>query len=208
MCALRTDIERMPHGDETLIIDNGLNLSRGQQARINLARAIYKDTDIYLLDDPLSALDGNVSRFIFNNCIKEYLKNKICVIVTHQRHHLKDVDKIIYLRDGKVLIEGTYDMITSSNYAEELLKNQIDLDNVNEEEILIDDSNVDVTEIDQLLTKRIVFKENQKMGKVDFAMYKTYFESAKKPFLLLIIIILFLVAQGSASYFDYFITRW
>lgn len=74
VCALERDFELLSHGDETIVGDRGMNLSGGQKARINLARAVYKTADIYLLDDPLSAVDVNVGNHIFEKCLKEFLK--------------------------------------------------------------------------------------------------------------------------------------
>lgn len=71
-------------GENTVIGERGVNISGGQKARISLARAIYSDADIYLLDDPLSAVDPEVAGKIFNECIVEHLKDKIVVLVTHQ----------------------------------------------------------------------------------------------------------------------------
>lgn len=74
ICALERDLELFPHGDETIVGDRGISLSGGQKSRINLARAVYKKADIYLLDDPLSSVDAHVGKHIFEKCIKEFLK--------------------------------------------------------------------------------------------------------------------------------------
>lgn len=74
VCALERDLEILPHGDYTLVGERGVSLSGGQRARISLARAIYREADIYLLDDPLSAVDTHVGKHIFENCIKDFLK--------------------------------------------------------------------------------------------------------------------------------------
>lgn len=74
VCQMESDIDSFSHGDHTIVGERGINLSGGQRARINLARAIYKDADIYLLDDPLSAVDSHVSRRLVDKCICGYLK--------------------------------------------------------------------------------------------------------------------------------------
>ena len=68
-----SDFNTLTHGDETIVGDRGINLSGGQKARIALARSAYSDSDLYLLDDPLSAVDANVRLQLFNNCIKGLL---------------------------------------------------------------------------------------------------------------------------------------
>ena len=82
-CCLQTDLEMMPAGDETEIGEKGINLSGGQKQRVNLARAVYSNTDVYLLDDPLSAVDANVGKSIFDLVIgpNGILKNKVKLIV-------------------------------------------------------------------------------------------------------------------------------
>lgn len=76
-------------------------LSGGQKSRINLARAVYRRADIYLLDDPLSAVDTAVGKFIFNNCIKNFLRDKICILVTHQEQYINASDCTIFIQNGK-----------------------------------------------------------------------------------------------------------
>src|SRR6266487_2932521 len=101
--ALRRDIELFPYGDNTLVGEKGVTLSGGQRARINLARALYHEADIYLLDDPLSAVDANVARHIFEKCILGYLKSKTTILVTHQLQFIKHATKILVLDQGQCL---------------------------------------------------------------------------------------------------------
>jgi len=74
ICQLMPDFDLFKQGDLTQVSDKGANLSGGQKTRINIARAVYSDSDIYLFDDPLSALDSHVGEAIFNGLIKDYLK--------------------------------------------------------------------------------------------------------------------------------------
>ncbi|XP_067134117.1 ATP-binding cassette sub-family C member 4-like, partial [Centruroides vittatus] len=108
LSALDKDINDFPDNDSTLVGERGTKLSGGQKARINLARALYLDADIIVLDDPLSAVDPPVAKHIFHKCIMQYLKNKIRIIATHQVQFLKQADKIILLEKGKCLAIGTY----------------------------------------------------------------------------------------------------
>uniref|UniRef100_A0A4W6CXA6 ATP-binding cassette, sub-family C (CFTR/MRP), member 4 n=1 Tax=Lates calcarifer TaxID=8187 RepID=A0A4W6CXA6_LATCA len=98
-CALKKDLELLPYGDLTLIGDRGATLSGGQKARLNLARAVYQEADIYLLDDPLSAVDAEVGKHLFEQCICGLLRNKCRILVTHQLQHLKAADQIVVLKE-------------------------------------------------------------------------------------------------------------
>jgi ABC-type multidrug transport system fused ATPase/permease subunit len=115
VAAMEDDLKILQGGLMCEIGERGINLSGGQKARACLARAVYNDADIYLLDDPLSAVDAHVGEHIFHKCIKEELKNKTVLLVTHHLHVLPQCDKIVILNDdGSILIAGTYDEIMNS----------------------------------------------------------------------------------------------
>jgi len=108
VCDLGKDIQRFPKGDLTEIGQRGVILSGGQRARVSLARAIYSDADIYLLDDPLSAVDAKVGKHLFERCIKEFLAGRVRILATHQLQFLKQADNIVLLQNGSVVYQGTY----------------------------------------------------------------------------------------------------
>lgn len=110
---LNQDISGFPHGDATVVGDKGAALSGGQKARINLARAIYYDADIYLLDDPLSAVDASVGRLLFEKCVMEHLSSKIRILVTHQLQYLKYADHIVVMKEGSIAASGTFATLES-----------------------------------------------------------------------------------------------
>ena len=101
VCALERDLTLFIDGDETFIGEKGVALSGGQKARINLARALYFNADIYLLDDPLSAVDAHVAKHIFKNAISSFLKHKTIILVTHQLNYIKYADKVLFIKDGE-----------------------------------------------------------------------------------------------------------
>ncbi|CAG2107286.1 unnamed protein product, partial [Medioppia subpectinata] len=114
VCALERDFEIFPFGDKTLVGERGVSLSGGQKARITLARALYRNSDIVLMDDPLSAVDTSVAEHIFDKCIVDYLCDKIRILVTHQIQFIRKATQILVLNDeGKCLGLGSYDELQS-----------------------------------------------------------------------------------------------
>jgi ATP-binding cassette subfamily C (CFTR/MRP) protein 4 len=101
--ALEDDFVQLPHGDMTIVGERGITLSGGQKARVNLARALYRNADIYILDDPLSAVDSRVSRHLFEKCVRSHLRGRLRILVTHQLQYLPQADHIIVLRDVRKL---------------------------------------------------------------------------------------------------------
>ncbi|RMX50857.1 hypothetical protein pdam_00017257 [Pocillopora damicornis] len=114
-CSLEQDLKILPNGDETEIGERGINLSGGQKQRISLARALYYDMDIYLLDDPLSAVDAHVGQHIFKHCIKGALWNKTIIFATHQLQYLSQCDVVLYMKSGKIAERGTYEELIRNN---------------------------------------------------------------------------------------------
>ncbi|KXS13313.1 multidrug resistance protein 3 [Gonapodya prolifera JEL478] len=109
-CALRTDFAILPGGDQTEIGERGINLSGGQKQRVSLARAVYSRADVYLLDDPLSAVDSHVGRHIFENVVGKngLLATKTRLFVTHGIHFLPDCDRILMVQDGRIIAQGKH----------------------------------------------------------------------------------------------------
>uniref|UniRef100_A0A8C0F0Q6 MRP3 protein n=1 Tax=Bubo bubo TaxID=30461 RepID=A0A8C0F0Q6_BUBBB len=118
-CALKTDLEVLPGGDQTEIGEKGINLSGGQRQRVSLARAVYSNSDIYLLDDPLSAVDSHVAKHIFDKVIGPdgVLKGKTRILVTHGISFLPQVDHIVVVVDGKISEMGSYQDLLKQNKA-------------------------------------------------------------------------------------------
>ncbi|KAI2666162.1 Multidrug resistance-associated protein 1 [Labeo rohita] len=118
-CALLPDLEILPARDTTEIGEKGLNLSGGQKQRVSLARAVYRKADIYLLDDPLSAVDAHVGQHIFEKVIgpNGVLKNKTRILVTHGLSFLPQADLILVIEDGEITEMGSYAELLSRKNA-------------------------------------------------------------------------------------------
>ncbi|XP_058074069.1 ABC transporter C family member 8-like [Magnolia sinica] len=108
VCALDKDINNFDHGDLTEIGQRGLNLSGGQKQRLQLARAVYNDADVYLLDDPFSAVDAHTAAILFNECVMAALEKKTVILVTHQVEFLAEADRILVMEAGQVTQSGNY----------------------------------------------------------------------------------------------------
>ncbi|OWM63830.1 ABC transporter C family member 12-like isoform X2 [Punica granatum] len=112
--ALQHDLDLLPGRDLTEIGERGVNISGGQKQRVSMARAVYSDSDVYIFDDPLSALDAHVARQVFNSCMKEKLQGKTRVLVTNQLHFLPQVDRIILISEGTVKEDGTFEELSKN----------------------------------------------------------------------------------------------
>ncbi|KAM3696211.1 hypothetical protein ACJW30_06G022900 [Castanea mollissima] len=113
-CSLKKDLEILPFGDQTVIGERGINLSGGQKQRIQIARALYQDADIYLFDDPFSAVDAHTGSHLFKECLLGLLDSKTVVYVTHQVEFLPAADLILVMKDGRITQSGKYNDILNS----------------------------------------------------------------------------------------------
>ncbi|XP_015175308.1 PREDICTED: multidrug resistance-associated protein 1 isoform X5 [Polistes dominula] len=160
-CMLGPDLEMLPAGDQTEIGEKGINLSGGQKQRVALARAVYNESDIYFLDDPLSAVDSHVGKHIFENVVGPggLLKKKTRVHITHDIVYLPEVDNIFVLKDGEITENGTYKQLMDKRgaFAEFLMQHLQEVGNLHSD----DASDADLHEIKQQLESKIVTQELQ-----------------------------------------------
>lgn len=227
-CALNRDFELWPNGDKTIVGERGMSLSGGQKARINLARAIYRKANIYLLDDPLSAVDTHVSRHLFEQCIKDFLKDKIVILVTHQLQYLQSVDQIILLEHGKINCAGTFESLKQAGYDVEKLLSIVEPEEEKDNSIegLLDrkdsiverrkrrstsrqDSESSLTSIDEDAVRDAMAQEEKRAeGSVGLKIYKAYALAGGGYCIMAVVLSFFIIAQIFASAGDYFLSYW
>ncbi|KAF9516365.1 hypothetical protein BS47DRAFT_1371770 [Hydnum rufescens UP504] len=141
--SLKADLEILPDGDFTEIGERGINLSGGQKARVNLARALYSEADIVVLDDPLSAVDAHVGQSLFNDAILGLkARGKAVILVTHALHFLPQVDHVYHLANGVIHEEGTYEELISNGGLFSVLVRDFGSQNVRQSQVHEDDAEV------------------------------------------------------------------
>ncbi|KAL4803388.1 P-loop containing nucleoside triphosphate hydrolase protein [Aspergillus unguis] len=133
-CALKPDLEILPNGDATEIGERGITISGGQKQRLNIARAIYFNAELVLLDDPLSAVDAHVGRHIMDKAICGLLKGRCRILATHQLHVLSRCDRIVVMDEGKIHAVGTFDELSESNKVFQDLMSTASQDSKSDEE--------------------------------------------------------------------------
>ncbi|KAI9198325.1 hypothetical protein LWI28_013908 [Acer negundo] len=133
--ALQRDLDLLPGRDLTEIGERGVNISGGQKQRVSMARAVYSNSDVYIFDDPLSALDAHVGWQVFNSCIKEELRGKTRILVTNQLHFLPQVDRIILVSEGIIKEEGTFEELSRhGRLFQKLMENAGKMEEMDQEE--------------------------------------------------------------------------
>eukprot|EP00731_Ephydatia_muelleri_P021947 Em0014g538a len=200
-CALHQDIEQLPNGDLTIVGERGGTLSGGQKARVSLARAIYVDYDVYLLDDPLSAVDAVVAKHIFERCICGLLKDRLVVLVTHQLQFAEQANRILALNDGKMVAYGNVQLLRSNNVAPAKLLEIERHDDKNE----MDEENCPSN---QTRKATLNIYEERSHGTTTLKTYIQYFKMGASPLSLLLAIGVLVIGEVSRVISDWWIADW
>ena len=204
VCDLEKDIESFTKRNLTEIGQRGVILSGGQRARVSLARAIYSDADIYLLDDPLSAVDAKVGIHLFDRCIKDFLHGRIRVLVTHHLQFLKETDRVVVLRNGSVVFEGTYNRVEEDRQVAGCFVPQENKDFKGEQNnnqrfsVFIEDAFKSMSSAREH-HERVDLEdeaEDRMVGTVKWWLYWKYLRAALPTLLIVSLIVFFALVQG------------
>ena len=213
ICELYQDLNTFNGGDLTEIGEKGITLSGGQKARVCLARAIYNDGDIYILDDPISALDADIGKKIMDNCILDYLKGKrkTIILITHALQYISHADKIYYMKKGKIEFEGTFNELLQQNFYSELNFNinQGKKENLQNDKLKEGNSSIYKKILkDDKKINRITKDEAKETGKIDKKVYMTYFSYIGGIKFILILLIILILWQGLKIFSDLWLGFW
>ncbi|CAG2168420.1 unnamed protein product, partial [Oppiella nova] len=223
VCALERDLQIFPFGDKTLVGEKGVSLSGGQKARITLARALYRNSDIVLMDDPLSAVDTSVAEHIFDKCIVEYLSDKIRILVTHQIQFIRKATQILVLSpEGRCLGLGSYDELQSQGLDFMKLLSDQDMDATKQQERdlmrTLSQNSYDTkitsrTASDDVMDGQYsgdpkIQDENRELGSISGRVYWKYIRAGAGPLLFSVTLFFTLVSQAIFHGSDYYLTEW
>ncbi|XP_036913453.1 ATP-binding cassette sub-family C member 4 [Sturnira hondurensis] len=228
-CALKKDLELLEDGDLTVIGDRGATLSGGQKARVNLARAVYQDADVYLLDDPLSAVDAEVGKHLFHLCICQTLHKKITILVTHQLQYLKSASQILILKDGKMVQKGTYTEFLKSrvDFGSLLKKENEEAEQASTPESptlrhrtfsessiwsqqssrpSLKDAAPESQSVENVQVP--VTEESRSQGKIGLKAYRNYFTAGANWFIIIVLILFNVAAHVTYVLQDWWLSYW
>ena len=213
-CALRPDLDMLPYGDLTEIGERGITVSGGQKQRLNIARAIYFNSDIVLMDDPLSAVDAHVGRHIFDNAICGLLKDKCRILATHQLHVLSRCDRVIWMQDGRIETIDTFSNLMNNNEGFQKLMATTAQEEKQEEE---DDVNEDEVEDEKKAAKKrkqakrgaaLMQQEERAVKSVGWNVYAAYIRASGSLLFGPIVILLLIISQGANIVTSLWLSWW
>uniref|UniRef100_A0A4W3JSC8 ATP-binding cassette, sub-family C (CFTR/MRP), member 10 n=1 Tax=Callorhinchus milii TaxID=7868 RepID=A0A4W3JSC8_CALMI len=198
-CALSEDLNMLPAGDQTEVGENGITLSGGQKARIALARAVYMDQDLYLLDDPLAAVDSDVAGHLMEQCIMGILKDKTRILCTHRAEFLNKADVLVLMDNGRIIRADTPAEIlplvqATSSIHKSAMKGSA---------IVVEEEAYDIVCTDSVQ----VSEEDKKVGAVTLRVYSAYWH-AVGCCLAFSILVSLLLMQASRNVSDWWLSNW
>jgi ATP-binding cassette, subfamily C (CFTR/MRP), member 1 len=209
ICQLGKDLEILEGGDLTQIGEKGINLSGGQKARLSIARAVYANKDIVLMDDPLSALDAHVKKEIFDKVCCNELKLKTRILVTHAVDFLNKVDRIIVMNKGRIEMDGTFEELKERPYFKKVLKT---IHKTEEKEYEEEDSQNEVKEKKNFMSEKehkLIEDEDSQEVNITWSTYKKFFSYSKFPFFLISIWVVILSIERLVDlYVRYLTLEW
>uniref|UniRef100_A0A8C9Z0F0 ATP-binding cassette, sub-family C (CFTR/MRP), member 10 n=1 Tax=Sander lucioperca TaxID=283035 RepID=A0A8C9Z0F0_SANLU len=211
-CALSDDLNVLPNGDKTEVGENGVTLSGGQKARLVLARAVYMDKDIYLLDDPLAAVDTDVAEHLMKRCIMELLRGKTRILCTHRIEFVDKADMVVLMDNGTIVKTGTPAEILP--LVEAMPKKRKNDHNVKEKGLFTSDG-VEQEEEEPGLSPDLCVDddpnlsgaEQKQMGGLAWKVYQTYWV-AVGGVLAASILMSLLLMQASKNVSDWWLSHW
>ncbi|KFP68816.1 Multidrug resistance-associated protein 7 [Cariama cristata] len=207
-CALSEDLNILPAGDQTEVGENGVTLSGGQKARIALARAVYQEKELYLLDDPLAAVDADVANHLMQKCILGVLKHKTRILCTHRTEFLAKADALLLIDNGRIVKTGTpadiLPLVEAFPKFKNMNKRQKDeAPDEQDQEEAVETEAEESTQNSHLILK----EEEKKEGAVAFQVYKAYW-LAVGSCLALSILFSLLLMQASRNISDWWLSHW
>ncbi|OAX79950.1 hypothetical protein ACJ72_05730 [Emergomyces africanus] len=215
-CALRTDFDMLPAGDGTEIGERGITVSGGQKQRLNIARAIYFDADLILMDDPLSAVDAHVGRHIMDNAICGLLKNKARILATHQLHVLSRCDRIILMDDGRISSIDTFDNLMRDNevFRQLLATTAQEEDTSKAESDEEDDIEAESVELPKKKAKKskpgpsLMQQEERAVSSVSWGVWRAYIASFGLAINCPLIVLALILASGANIVTSLWLSYW
>jgi ABC-type multidrug transport system ATPase subunit len=205
LAALEEDLHALSDGMDAGIGENGVNLSGGQKARVALARALYKDSDLYFFDDPIAALDAEVGRKVFYGAIKEGLKKKTVLFVTQQLHYLSEMDEILVFDNGSIVEQGSYKVLMDQNGVFTQMMRGYEAEDA---KTVVEEKDIAVVKPDQPGNmESIVEEENRRKGNVKKSVYARYVE-AMGPFWTTVYVTAFFFLLATMLATPLWMARW
>uniref|UniRef100_A0AAY4DI15 ATP-binding cassette sub-family C member 10 n=1 Tax=Denticeps clupeoides TaxID=299321 RepID=A0AAY4DI15_9TELE len=202
-CALSDDLNIFPAGDRTEVGENGVTLSGGQRNRLALARAVYMDKDVYLLDDPLASVDANVAQHLMDKCIMGILRPKTRILCTHRIEFLDKADVVVLMDNGTITTTGTpSEVLPLVSAAPKNLKNDSNIKDKQEEEEeeVLSDMAVDQEPV-------ILGEERKQSGGLAWTIYRSYWHAVGGTLAFSVLFSLFLM-QASKNVSDWWLSHW